>query len=345
MKSKTLLTLACGSLASAAFAGEAPASQTPPTPNQQLFDPFAVKSDDGVAVYADFLVWKTFADGLEYAINNKNGTTTASHAHLDSPHSSWSYGYRVGLDYRIPHDNWDINTRYTYFHGDLEAHTAAPQNGALFTNWQFPTAASTYATQARAHWTCNLNTADLELGRNCKAGNWLSIRPYMGVKGVVLQQRYHVKYEGGTAVPAGDEDKIRMFNDFWGVGVRFGFNSLWGLGKGFSIYADGAGSLLSGHFKVQEVEHFEVSDTTVFSVRDNISTVVPVAEIALGFQWDHFFHNDRLHFGVKLGWEFNYYFNQNRYFRFLSSSNLGSFSQNNNDLGFSGLTLGFRFDF
>jgi hypothetical protein len=186
----------------------------------------------------------------------------------------------------------------------------------------------------------NLNMGDIELGRNCFVGKWLTIRPFMGVRGLVIDQDYHVTYKGGTVAPTGS-DHVHLDTDFWGVGLRMGFNTLWGLGKGLGIYGNGSASLLSGNFNVHEKEK---GDRPMHITRD-IDNVVPVADLALGLQWDYLFSAERCHFGVKLGWEFNMFFDQNQLFNFMSTSLPGSVNFQNDDLSFQGVTLGFRFDF
>jgi hypothetical protein len=342
---KIILPLAVSAIA---FTDDAtPVSEAQPTPNtnQQLFDPFFMKNDDHVVIMADVIFWQASQSGLDFAIKNKGSTTTINHGRVENPDFEWNVGYKAAFDYKLPHDKWDILMRYTYLHSTAHKDTTALPGGALFPSWQLPAASSVYATHSDVHWICNLNTADLELGRNCRAGKWLSIRPYMGVKAAIIHQRYHVNYEGGTAVPTGDIDKIKMMNNFWGVGLRFGFNSLWGMGQGLSLYADGAGSLMSGKFQIYQREHLDINNTTLVSITNHPSSVISVAEVALGLQWDRTFYQDRYHFGVKLGWEMQYYWNQNRFMHFLSSSNPGSISTNNSDLSFMGVTLGFRWDF
>lgn len=313
-----------------------------------LFNPFALVNDDHFAVTADMLFWTARQEDLSFAIKNKGSTTSINHAKIEELDFNWNFGFRLGLDYKLPeHDQWDLFTRYTYFHGTASESVQAPQapeTGAIFPIWSFPQATSVFADHAEANWFCNLNMADFELGRNCFTSTWLSIRPFLSVRAVVLQQRFHVTYKGGTQAP-GDRDKVKMINNTWGVGLRMGFNSLWGLGKGFSIYADGAGSLLSGRYTIHQSEHLVVADVTLFRLRDAQSNVFPIAEVALGLQWDHIFPNNRWHMGVKVGWEMNYFFNQNRIIRFLSSSNPGAIFRNDGDLSFNGVTFGLRFDF
>ena len=214
----------------------------------------------------------------------------------------------------------------------------------------FPTWASNfggtspfYADSAKANWRLNLNMGDLELGRTCVAGKWLTLNPFVGVRGVVIDQSYEVAYQGGTDAPS-DTDKIKMTNDYWGVGVRFGVDSLWGLGRGFSIYGNGSASLLSGEFNVHEKEKLEEEDLVLMNVKRDADNIVVAADLALGLQWDYLFSRDRFHVGVKVGWEFDMFFDQNQLFNFVGPGP-GSLQVQRDDLSFQGLTLGIRFDF
>jgi hypothetical protein len=316
---------------------------TPVVAQTKVFDPFSIQDASVLAPTLDVLFWQANQDGLPLAA--QSSSTTKINGHVVDLDFDWNWGFRAGIDCKIPHDRWDFNTQYAFMHSTAHKSESAAEFGALFSSWQFPQVSGVFVTHAKAHWICNLNMADLELGRNCFIGSYLSLRPFMGVRGAVIQQRFHVNYEGGTAVPAGDEDKIKMSNNFWGVGLRFGGDSLWGLGKGISFYADGAASLISGRTTVHQREHYNRLNTTVFNVSNHKSTVVPILELSLGLQWDYIGNNNGYHVGAKLGWEGMLFFNQNRFMQFSSSSNPGVFSSNNEDLSFQGVTFSLRFDF
>lgn len=310
-----------------------------------IFDPNAMPQSHQLWIDGEALFWKSNVGSLDYGVDSKSTTTIRGevrHLHFD-----WNWGFRLGLGCKLPHDKWDLFINYTYVHGLAHGH-AGNSDKVVFPTWasgfNFDGSGAFYADKAQAHWHMNLNMTDLELGRNCFVSKWLTIRPFIGIRGLIIDQRYHVKYQGGTVAPF-DEDKIKLDTDFWGVGMRMGFNSLWGLGKGIGIYGNGSASILSGHFDVDEKERLENSHVTVFSVGRDISNVVVAADLSLGLQWDYMFSQDRYHFGVKFGWEFNMFFDQNQLFNFLSSSNPGSIKFRDDDLSFQGLTLGLRFDF
>lgn len=318
------------------------------TPHHQysrMFDPNAMPNSHGLWLDGELLFWKSNIGSLAYGMDS-DSTSFIKDGHVKHPHFEWDWGFRLGLGCKLPHDKWDLFIDYTYVHGQAHGH-AGGSDDVVFPIWASAfgfTGDSFYANKAKASWKMNLNMADLELGRNCFASKWLSIRPFVGIRGLVIDQDYTVKYFGGTVAPS-DEDKVLLDTDFWGVGLRMGFDSLWGLGKGFGIYGNGSASLLAGDFDVHEKEKLKEADLRRLDLKRDVDNVVAAADLALGLQWDCLFSRDRLHFGVKFGWEFNLFFDQNQLFNFLSSKNPGAISFNHDDLTFQGLTLGLRFDF
>lgn len=330
------------------FLVQEPSSSKSSTPERKnawpMFDPHAMPDSHGFWLDGELLFWKANVGSLDYGIESKSTTTV--HGSVKHPHFNWDWGFRLGLGYKLPYDKWDLFLNYTYVQGRAHGH-AGNSDKVVFPSWAsgFNTNASPfYADKAHAHWWMTLNMPDIELGRNCFIGKWLTIRPFLGLRGLVIDQDYHITYIGGTVAPS-DRDKVHLDTDFWGIGVRMGFNSLWGLGKGFGVYGNGSASLLSGHFDVDEHEKLQKARQTILNVDRDIDNVVVTADLALGLQWDYMFSRNNYHFGLKFGWEFNLFFDQNQLFNFLSSSNPGAIQFLEDDLSFQGLTLGMRFDF
>lgn len=312
----------------------------------KMFDPQSVLNSKRIWLEGDFLLWKSSEDCLDFAIDSHSQANIVN-GHVKSPDFDWDWGVRVGLGIKLPHDQWDLLFGYTHVHAHAHKSAHAPTGGAVFPVMQAPFGLpdNAFATHAHFHWDADLNIGDIELGRNCFAGRFLSIRPFMGLRLLSIDQNIHVNYSGGTAVPTGDEDRVHNTNDFWGLGLRMGADTLWGLGAGWGIYGNGAASLISGSFDVHEKEELEEADTKRLELKADQDSVVAIAELALGIQWDHLFSKDRYHFGVKFGWEFNVFFDQNRLIRFIDNDNPGAIANSNGDLSFQGLTVGFRFDF
>jgi Legionella pneumophila major outer membrane protein precursor len=305
-----------------------------------MFNPNNLKNSCDLWLNGEMLFWKSNMGSMSYGTTS-DSSTSIDDGRVKNLHFDWEFGFRLGLGYRLPHDKWDLFVNYTYVHGKGQGH-AGGSDAVVFpvfaTNFGSTPINPFFANSAKASWRMNLNMADIELGRTCNVGKWLTIRPFIGVRGLVIDQDYHIGYNGGTI----GEDNVSMDNDFWGVGIRMGGNTLWGLGKGVSIYGNGSFSLLSGDFDVHE--HENRAGTTLMSVKRDVENVVVTADLALGLQWDYMFSKDRYHLGVKMGWEFDMFFDQNQLFNFLGT-NPGGFQCYHDDLSFDGLTLGLRFDF
>jgi hypothetical protein len=318
-----------------------PAAECQPSCSEwPMFDPNRMNDSCNLWLDGEVLYWQSHVGSLEYGI--ESNSSTSINGDVKHPHFDWDWGFRLGLGYKLPHDKWDLFINYTYVQGEAHGHGGGSGN-VIFPSWANPFGfggSSFFANEGSAHWNMNLNMGDIELGRNCFVCKWLTIRPFMGVRGLCIDQDYHVTYTGGTVAPTG-KDHVYLDTDFWGVGLRMGFNTLWGLGKGIGIYGNGSASLLSGHFDVREKE----KGARPMHITRDVDNVVPVADLALGLQWDYLFSADRYHFGVKLGWEFNMFFDQNQLFNFMSATLPGSVNFKNDDLSFQGVTLGFRFDF
>lgn len=317
-----------------------------PSPMRQFFDPRAVKNSFNLWVEAQALIWKASEDGLGYATKSQSQTSVRG-GHIESPDFQWDAGVRVGLGMKLPYDHWDLLFQYAYVPAKAHSSVRAPNGGAVFSHWEVPNnlPANFFAEHARLRWEAELNIADIMLSRNCFPGRGMSIRPFLGVRGLVIDQDIHVDYEGGTAVPVGDTDELRYENDFWGVGLRMGFDSLWGLGGGWGIYGSGAASLLSGNFHIMEKEKFKNAHLERLQLKSEPNSLVAVAELVLGIRWDRLFSQDRYNFGMRFGWEFNIFFDQNRLVHFIIPNNPGAITQSSEDLSFQGLTIGFRLDF
>lgn len=347
-----LLLFACSNVLSAGLLmNEAPQEEKPEysqkTQKQLLiFDPQAIKNSKRIWLDGEVLLWQSSEDDLNYALKSES-QTGVQNGHIKSPDFDWDWGVRLGLGIKLPHDQWDLFFNYTYVHAHAHGSTSASSGGAVFPIMMAPFGQppNFFVEKAHFHWDATLNIGDIELGRNCFVGKLLSIRPFMGVRGLTIDQDIDVDYRGGTAVPGNDEDQVRNTNDFWGVGLRIGADTLWALGAGWGIYGNGAASLVSGKFDVHEKEKLEESDVTRLNLTADTDSVIAIAELALGIQWDKLFSKDRYHFGIKFGWEFNVFFDQNRLMRFINSDLPGAISTSNGDLSFQGLTFGFRFDF
>jgi hypothetical protein len=321
----------------------------------------------------DLLVWKAHADGLVPAIENNNlasGTSTNAsnfyNADFEHLHFKWNTGFRLTAGYNLAHDMWDILFDWTHFNAKASLNEEADPDVApvqtLYPLWSAynqnaATISAPTILEVDAKWKLHLNMIDGEIGRRFFAGKWLSVRPNIGLRAAWVRQTFDIDYYGGTFSTAGIED-IDMKNNFWGIGPRIGINTQWALGCGFSLYGDGALSLLYGRFKISQEEFIgpeelvNPASNTVINIQDNYHVTKAVTDMTLGVRWETGFRDSGCHFTLSAGWENHIFFNQNQLKRFWTIDNATAtgtgwtqFTNDNGDLTTQGFTLSARFDF
>jgi len=294
--------------------------------------------------FGDVLYWHTAESGTEWALYAVRENASETKNHTASVDFGWAWGFKVGAGYNfMNHDEWDTQLYYTWFRTDKEDHVSvsvidrsiAVGTGGIFPLFTVPP--SPDLLSGEINWRIHLNEIDWELGRGYYVSKHLSLRPFIGVKGAWINQHMHGHFR------AEDFDQFyRLKNDFWGVGPKGGVNTKWNLGNVnthfFSMVGDFAGALMWGHFNDSAMsidpDHGK-QEWTNLSTNQGASML----QAFLGFGWDTNFHRDMCHFSMKLGYEVQYWLEQNQFFEVFLLDHLEG------DLVFQGGTLEARFDF
>jgi hypothetical protein len=231
----------------------------------------------------------------------------------------------------------------------------------LITDWFDGTAFST----ASAKWKLDYNTVDMEVGRNFFISKKITLRPHVGVRGAWIHQKYNTEYGGmafdGAPGLVGNES-MHAKNNFSGVGIRGGADFLWHFDSHWSLFSDLSAALFYGYFHVDQ-ECDALAPTSFGSgaalgeqslqVKDKIHRVRTNLEGSIGIQWETSFNRGRRHFTVGLGYDVSEWFAQNELFD-VDLVGFGTDSpsvfkvankKQHGDLGLSGVSLDFRFDF
>ncbi len=300
-----------------------------------------------IFITADFIYWATRMDGLGYAVTNAAMNTTAKGS-VSQPDLGWDPGFKVGLGYNLAHDGWDIFAEYTYLRPDA-SDSVASASGTMLRLWSnafgnFGGISNTPIQSASASFCQDLNVLDVELGRNYFISRYLTLRPFFGVKASWIDTTYDIRTVDFQDSTFGVETAISQ--DTWAVGLRTGMDTVWWFNQYFGIFGDFALSALWENFDVDRLDTTLTYDAdgnviatlNSFWTNNCFTSLQSVFEIALGLEADAWFNDDQFHFGVKAGWEMQYWPNQNQLFSLFEEGSHG-------DLGFMGFTLKFRFDF
>lgn len=322
----------------------------------------------GLIVDAEFLFWKSNSDLLTPAIKTEHpGTPLIGSAsnYTDSKFEyvrpRWDVGFRAAIGYNIVHDSWDVIGKWTCFYNHAKTKVEArAQSNPVETLTAFWAAANVNTggfagptvTVMTSNWKLELMMIDLELGRKLYVGQWLSIRPNIGLRGARVNQHYAIDYYPNFII-----EPLRMKNNFGGIGVKAGFNSQWNIGCGFSLYGDSAVSIVYGAFSIFQHEMHGPQATTdptntVLGIKDTFHDSRMITDLALGLRWEHQYPDTLNNIIVSLGWEEHVFFDQMQIKRFTTLNNADitkggtlCFQNGRNNLATQGLTAALRFEY
>ncbi len=322
---------------------------TPPAPKAA-----DAKVDQGPFVTGDFLYWIASEDGLEYAVSglsNSGSTTAVSQGKVREPEFEWEPALRLGIGYTLPKSNWDAGISWTRFRTEARNETTAPQpillSNRLFPMLDLPTASfgvsgvGTPLDAASAKLQIEYDTLDFLLGREFRVNEYFSVRPSAGVRGAWIDQHYRLNYSAKTLDPGDPLHKVKLDNDFRGVGIRTALDANWECHRLVSIYAKAGMTLFHGSFDIRQTYTNAVAGT-VYGVlhTKEFLRVVPEFDTSLGL---------RVQLGpcgvlkrceITAGYEFTLYPHQNQTLYFTDDTRVGLGMRQRGDLNLQGFTFG-----
>ncbi|MBS0651044.1 MAG: hypothetical protein JSR93_07780 [Verrucomicrobia bacterium] len=288
-----------------------PRKKNPPQWN--LFADMLVLKANEIATWAlkvDFMPYTT--SGGESAVNFSQ---TPKSVNFD-----WDFGVRAGFGYRFEGDRWDIRLYYTWFKTEGKDSSFASNadsnvTTALLGEWLTFGFAS---NSGRIQWRIVLNSVDWELGRDCPVSKGLSFRPYLGVKGAWIYQKVHSHW---TSKQFKANENLK--NDFWGIGPKGGVDTNWLLGSvnnhSFKLFGDTYLALLGGCWTLKDIQKTSMN-SSLAGVNPTTWAATFMFYGVMGFGWDVMFNKNRSNFGVRMGYEFQYWYDQLKIFTFLEGT-------------------------
>ena len=209
-------------------------------------------SAEGVRPFCDALYWR--ASAATSAVWSSAISTSLFSGESPYPVDSsftaetlqfgWDPGFRVGVElgHQKRSNSWDTKLYWTNFHTSSRA-SAYGNEGIM------PELFSSFVgsdiidfNRAAVDWGLTYNTIDLELGRKCCVSPTAWLRPSMGIKAGIIQQKARMNLQrdvfglellGAQAVAQ---------NNSWGIGPSFGISggcSFWRCGQTIHSQQDG----------------------------------------------------------------------------------------------------------
>lgn len=307
---------------------------------------------DGVDLWfqLDALYMHATEDGVNYGIKQEN-STAAFDGRVKNIAYDWSWGWRAGVGYNLPHDGWDMLLNYTWFRSSESktSNTTAPE--AIFQTWTNPGVPSPFAplagaiaSNAKGKTSLHFDYLDFQMGREFFVSKWLTLRPYVGARGLWAHRNMTVKYKGGDLTA---KLKEKFNNHFSGAGLLTGLDTQWGLGEGWSVYAQFALSLIYGNQRLHEKQDSNAGGvkTRLAHIHDKWTIVRTMTDLGAGLRWDRLFSDDNYRIRLQLGWEQHVLNGFDKDINLVNGAVPGKFTMNQGDFALSGLAFEARFDF
>lgn len=226
-------------------------------PTNQVTPNAGPRVKNGWDVYgiAAFTYWTAHEDGLAYSYIQDTSNviaTTIAFTEVGIPSFDWRPGFKVGVGADSCFDGWDVFLDYTWFRSNSNTSSLnvdpnattnvvdgywlvnAPAIRSLIDDISAslmlsPPNTNTFSfyESSSAKWGVQLNVFDLELGRNFFISRRLTLRPYVGLKGMWGRQRFNVEFTDFLESLGLFEGSSSMSNKIknWGIGIRPGIDT------------------------------------------------------------------------------------------------------------------------
>lgn len=271
----------------------------------------------GLSFTGEYLYWKSDATQSTYAY--LGGDPLAGGANLGKAqniNTDWSSGFRLGLDYKLPYDGWNIGADYTYYRADGEdsvsVDPASMPDVMLYPANFFGMGGPDYG-HAVATADLSFDRVNVEIGRNTKLSESLSVRFFGGASVLWFDSETKESYYvvGAPLVGLGSHHRAEAEATYFGI--RAGLDAEMKLKHGFSFLGKAAGSILTGELETSQLYGVD-GDANGVLARDEIqgntknssSRLVPGMELEAGVAWEKKLL-DNLNMKVFLGYQFSDY--------------------------------------
>lgn len=322
---------------------------------------------DHLLFSSELLFFRTCEDGLAFGTQVDSSTVSNSvdiHSKVKNIRPRWSVGYRLGLSYPDPCNDWMADILWTHFNSHSHRTFANPAvlDGArrsffvpAYGSEAFNITEPTHIDRTFARWKVHIDLLDLELGKRIPLCSCISIRAHAGIRAAWIRQTYNIINSSIMASIARDLQSVRLRTHYEGIGLRTGLDVDWNIGCGLSLYSKAAIAALCGNFKVKSedlfflggpIEGLPVEDEQ----KDDILTCNAVADGAVGIAWEGCFC-ERYFIRFNFGWEGHLFFNHNRFEDFVKlstppvSGEMKNPQYEKGDLCLQGFVLGAQIDF
>lgn len=302
-----------------------------------------------------FLYWQAKEKGLDLGkYQYVDETTPPLVKHVMDIEMEFDYhpAFKLGVGMSFCRDDWTVYLEYTRFNAtDCKTKDItqffSDSSEFITSIWFQDTTNGDHLSYIKGKWTLDYNLFDLVLGRPYYLGKKLIFKPFYGLRGGWIDQHYKLD---GVFYSARNflDGYSRNDQDTWLVGPRAGLNTDWLVSCDFRIFGNVAGSLTYQNFEVTNKfiipSQPNFTSAQIVLKTDEFSQITPNVEFSLGLGYGSYFCNNQWYFDLTIGYDFNYFWNQN-WMRHVEDSHIYLADGDAGNLMLHGLNVTARVDF
>lgn len=290
--------------------------------------------------------------------------------------------FKIDMGAKLCHDNWSINLIYFRYYIDRHNSFALPSITNFYTDhfidpfWMPDAEFFSFSigwNEAKSKWKLATNIIDFELSRESYFGKCFTVRPYIGLRGGIIDQKLNVNYKsvddftipfGPDRIGIGTYDSSNK-SESWLLGPRLGLQSKWHLIKFLNLIVNGAVSSFYQklNLKTKDVGFINLTNFTFgpsnFTAIKKISQVSASFEAGVGLETGAYFCNKKYYYSLSANYDIELFLHQNWMRTLMNQSNIIGHGARNEgsaipyaycdnspgNLMFHGLTLSAKLDF
>ncbi len=281
-------------------------------------------------VYAEYLWWRVFQDGLHYAVSGVQNNPPAA-GKLYALDGDWDSGFRVGAGVFFPCNAWRLNLDWLSLRNSETDAISGQSIGLTLRATRGHPGDIDIITSAVADMDFKLDSIRLMLDIPIFTRTHVSLNPSIGIRNDSIRETFNIVYVGGESGTF--TNKIR----YCGTGPEIGLNASWYLLPCFSVCGNLGVSGLYGSCAIQQMTaDTDGDEDSNFCHR--IDKFQSTLSAKLGVQWEGTFFR-QIYLRLNLGWETNIWFNFDTLYSFTSTGEEGNLVNVANDLRTSGITF------
>lgn len=306
----------------------------------------------------DFIYWKPCIDDMDYAarVSTEGAVPEFTKIKYHSVCPDWEPGVRFFVGMPEFWCEWDLGFSYTWIESRDSDRTRFSETPTALIGITSPMAhmnllegVATLYNDVKGSWRLRYNEWDLLLSYDISCKPCHEFRPFFGLAGLYIDQKYKVTLRNDVTTPI--EHTVKWNSDYWGIGLRAGTHYAYEICDGASLFARADATLLAGEANNKNKQDFDNNSTPTAAnnfkfTDDDCCRFVPGVHIQTGFEWDSCWCDTD--YSLRLGWEFVHWHNVPKHRSFtgddsgLEISHSGSTTRN---IAFHGLLAGFAMSF